>query len=86
MATMNISLPDSLREYVEERVERDGYSTASEFFRDLIRQHQRQRAIERLEELIEEGIASGPPTPMTKDDWREIREEVCARLQQGTDG
>jgi antitoxin ParD1/3/4 len=86
MATMNISLPDPLREYVEERVEQGGYSTASEFFRELIREDRRRRAQDRLEELIEEALESGPVSPMTKDDWRRLREEAHARLRQETHG
>lgn len=34
MATMNISLPDSLKSYVDSRVSKDGYGTASEYFRE----------------------------------------------------
>jgi len=37
MSTMNISLPKSFRAFVEERVESGGYSTSSEYLRDLIR-------------------------------------------------
>jgi hypothetical protein len=40
MATLNISLPDSRREFVDQQVAAGGYSTASEYIRDLIRQAQ----------------------------------------------
>ena len=40
MGTMNISLPDSLKEFVDEQVEQRGYGTSSEFVRDLIRRDQ----------------------------------------------
>ena len=43
MATMNISLPDPLKDYIEERVVNGGYSTTSEYFRDLVRADQKQR-------------------------------------------
>ena len=36
MATMNISLPDPLKDYVEARVLEEGYATTSEYFRDLV--------------------------------------------------
>ncbi len=49
MATMNISLPDTLKNYVDSRVERDGYGTVSEYFRELIRQDQQRKEQERLE-------------------------------------
>ena len=40
MATMNISLPDALREFVDEQVTREGYATSSEYLRELIRRDQ----------------------------------------------
>lgn len=49
MATMNISLPDKLKSYVDRRVSRDGYGTASEYFRELIRLDQQRGEREQLE-------------------------------------
>jgi antitoxin ParD1/3/4 len=40
MGTMNISLPDSLREFVDQRVAEGSYGTSSEYLRDLIRRDQ----------------------------------------------
>ncbi len=40
MSTMNISLPDSLRDFVEQQVDRTGYGTSGEYVRDLIRRDQ----------------------------------------------
>ncbi|MFO8236912.1 MAG: type II toxin-antitoxin system ParD family antitoxin [Prochlorococcaceae cyanobacterium] len=55
MATMNVSLPDSLKTYVDEQVDRGTYGTASEYIRDLIRKDQ-ERAT--LRALLIEGISS----------------------------
>jgi antitoxin ParD1/3/4 len=49
MTTMNVSLPDEMKAFVEEQVQRGGYSTASEYLRELIRDAQKQAAKERLE-------------------------------------
>ena len=49
MKSMNISLPESMRTYVEEQVGSGGYSTVSEYFRKLVRQDQKRKATERLE-------------------------------------
>lgn len=57
MATMNISLPDELKAYVEEQVAEGSYGTTSEVVRDLIR---RERARTRLREAVLESLASGP--------------------------
>ena len=63
MATMNISLPDKLKSYVDSRVERDGYGTASEYFRELIRQDQQRKEQEQLEraqlEKMREDVQAG---------------------------
>lgn len=40
MGTMNISLPDSLKSFVDEQVDQRGYGTSSEYVRELIRKDQ----------------------------------------------
>jgi antitoxin ParD1/3/4 len=51
LTSMNISLPEELKTYVEEQA-KGGFSTPSEFVRELIRQDQKRRARERLEQLL----------------------------------
>ncbi len=80
MATMNISLPDPLREFVEKCVSEGGYSTASEYFRELVRADQKRKAEQRLEQLLVEGLKSGPAKPLTKADLDEVRRTVRKRL------
>lgn len=58
MATMNISLPEMLKSFVDDQVGRRGYSTSSEYVRELIRKDQDRQ---RLRSLLLEGAAS-PPT------------------------
>ena len=82
MATMNISLPNPMKEFVEAEVTQGGYSTASEYFRDLLREAQKRKAQEKLEALLLEGLDSGPSTPMTAQDWQDIRQEVRKRVAQ----
>ncbi|HZT40709.1 MAG TPA: type II toxin-antitoxin system ParD family antitoxin [Chthonomonadaceae bacterium] len=79
MATMNISLPDSMKSFVESEVKEGGYNTTSEYFRALVREAQERKAKTKLEELLLEGLRSGEATPMTEQDWEEIRKEVRAR-------
>lgn len=80
MATMNISLPDTLRTFVEERISQDGYSTASEYFRELVRRDQRREAEERLEGLLLSALDSKPAKPLTKADMDEVRKVVRQRV------
>jgi antitoxin ParD1/3/4 len=79
---MNISLPDELRQFVENEVTRGGYSTASEFFRELIRERQKKRADEKLEALLVEGLEIGDAAPLTEADWSDIRREVRERAER----
>lgn len=60
MATMNISLPDALKEWAESRVAQGRFSTVSDYVRDLIRHEQEKAAfIEEVQAAIDEGEASG---------------------------
>jgi antitoxin ParD1/3/4 len=79
MTTLNISLPDVLRDFVEESVKGGDYDTASDYFRDLVREDQRHKAQQTLDALLQEGLDSGPSTPMTAQDWHKIRLEVQRR-------
>lgn len=81
MQTMNISLPDQLKEFVDEQVGSGRYSSVSEYVRDLIRDDERRKAQEKLEALLMEGIQSGEPTEMTRQDWGEIRREALKRFE-----
>jgi antitoxin ParD1/3/4 len=80
METMNISLPDPMKQFVEELVTRGDYSSASEYVRELIREDRKRREKEQLENLLLEGLSSGPMTAMTAEDWESIREEVRQRI------
>ncbi len=60
MATMNISLTDTLKQFVEERVNGGDYAGTSDYMRDLIRQdRERQEKLARMQELVTEAIESG---------------------------
>ena len=73
MSTMNVSLPDELKTFVDERVGRDGYGSTSEYVRDLIRRDQDRQ---RLRSLLLDGLAS-PPGPTADDSYFEsLRDRV----------
>ena len=60
MATMNISLPDAMKTWVEQQAESGRYSNTSDYVRDLIRKDQdRRHKIDQLQALVSAGIASG---------------------------
>lgn len=60
MATMNISLPDPMKDWVNAQAESGRYANASDYVRDLIRQDQeRADKVRQLQALIDQGLASG---------------------------
>jgi len=81
MQTMNISLPDQLKDFVEDQVGSGRYSSVSEYVRDLIRDDEKRKAQNKLETLLMEGIQSGEPTEMTRADWAEIRNEALKQFE-----
>ncbi|ALF53515.1 transcriptional regulator [Nostoc piscinale CENA21] len=80
MKSINISLPDAMRTYIEEQVAAGSYSSVSEYFRELVRQDQKRQAAERLEKMLLEGLNSGNATEMTAEDWEDIRQAVRERI------
>ena len=64
MATMNVSLPDQMKQWVEDQTTDGRYANASDYVRDLIRKdRERREAIAEMQALITEGIESGPAKP-----------------------
>ena len=55
---MNISLTDDLKAFVDSRIKARGYSSASEYMRDLVRRDEERASEERFNRLIEEGMDS----------------------------
>jgi antitoxin ParD1/3/4 len=70
MSTMNISLPDSLKDYVDEQVSEGGYGTSSEYVRELIRKDQDRK---RLRAMILQGATSGLAGPVDSDYFESLR-------------
>jgi antitoxin ParD1/3/4 len=76
MASLNISVPDSMREWVQSRIESGKYASVSDYVRDLIRRDQnaqaRQLTVDDIRQSIEEGRAADRTFPA---------EEVFARIE-----
>ena len=73
MATMNVSLPESLKEFVEAQVRECGFGTSSEFVRELIRREQARTQIRRL---MVEGMASGPGSNLDEEYFERLRDRI----------
>jgi antitoxin ParD1/3/4 len=86
METMNIALPEAMKHFVQERVSQGGYSSVSEYVRELIRTDQRRKVEERIDALLLEGLDSGEPIPVTKEYWEEKKRKLTERLGNAIQG
>ena len=73
MGTMNISLPDSLRSFVDKQVSERGFGTSSEYVRELIRRDQDRQ---HLRGLLLEGAASAPTAPVDAGYFEGLRKRI----------
>jgi len=79
---MTISLPDSLKEFVDQQVSSGAFPNAESYINALIEADFKRKGLERLEALILEGLDSGPATEMTAQDWEDIRRRVREHASQ----
>lgn len=70
---MNISLPDSLRAFVDQQVNERGYGTSSEYVRELIRKDQDRQ---QLRGLLLAGATSAPTAPVNEASFDSLRDRV----------
>lgn len=85
MATVTISLPEPLKNFVDGQLADKGFGTVSEYFHSLLREAQARERDARLEALLLEGVSSGEPIPLTKAFWADLRQEA-ARLARSHAG
>ena len=83
MESMNISLPDPLKQFVDGQIAQGRYSSVSEYVRELIRADEKRKAEEQLEAKLLEGLNSAQ-TDLTTADWTAIRQEALARVKART--
>ena len=79
MQSMNISLPDPMKQFVDGQIAQGRYSSVSEYVRELIRADEKRKAEEQLEAKLLEGL-TGPESELTSAEWNAIRQEALARL------
>lgn len=78
MATMNVSLPDPMKSWVESQAETGKYSNSSDYVRDLIRRDQeRAEKIAHMQGLVTNALDSGTSKSQPDD----IRDRVKRRLK-----
>ena len=86
MTTVTISLPESLKTFIDEQLATKGYGNVSEYFRSLLRAAQEREEDGRLEALLVEGLAAGgKDIPLTRAFWKDLKAEAMdlAKKHQG---
>ena len=81
MPSVNISLSEKLKKYVESQIQSGDFSNVSEYFRSLVRDHQKRAAQDFLEQFLLEGLESGNDGQMTAGDWEELRQAARRRAR-----
>ena len=84
MPTMNISLSDQLRDFVDEQVNSGRYSSVSEYVRELVRADQKKREREDLELRILEGLNSGEAAEATPAMWGQLKKDLRKRAKRAS--
>jgi antitoxin ParD1/3/4 len=80
MTTLTISLPDSLKEFIDLEVQTKGYGNVSEYVRGLLREAQAKEADARLEALLIEGLTTGEDIPLSPKFWSELKQDAAKIL------
>jgi antitoxin ParD1/3/4 len=86
MTTVTISLPESLKTFIDEQLATKGYGNVSEYFRSLLRAAQEREEETRLETLLVEGLTTGgSDIPLTREFWKDLKTEAMdlAKKHQG---
>ena len=83
MSTMNISLPEALRSFIDEQVSQRGYGTSSEYVRELIRKDQDRL---QLRSLFMVGAASAPAAAADSAYFEGLRSRMREGTQAGSQG
>lgn len=76
MASLNVHMPSDLREFVDERTKKGGFSTPTEYVRHLIREDQQREAQRRIEQLFLEGVRSGRAKGSVDDLFKRLHKFV----------
>lgn len=80
MSTLTISMPDSLREFIDHRVSTSGYGNTSEYVRELVRRDREAMAKAQLEAELLKGL-EGQGIP-SDDFWMRVDGKIAAQRAQ----
>jgi antitoxin ParD1/3/4 len=79
MDTMNIALPATMKQFVQAQIEGGGFSSVSEYVRQLIRADQDRKAREEIDRKLLEALDGGPAKPWTSAELEKLKSRVRQR-------
>lgn len=82
MQTMNIALPETMVEFVEEQVVAGDYDSASEYIRDLVRADQKRHAKTQMEQVLISAMGAGDAIDLTPEMLEEVRNGLRRRASE----
>jgi len=84
MTHLNISIPESLNNFINEQAERQGYPSAKDYICSLILQAQKKVEAKRLEQLLIEGLDSGQSIEVTDEWWENRKDELIQKAKRSS--
>lgn len=78
MTTVTISLPESLKKFLDEQIKTQGFGNVSEYFRTLLRDAQNKYEQKKLETLLLEGLANETETEVSSGFWNQLKKEAAS--------
>jgi antitoxin ParD1/3/4 len=80
MTKLQVTLPDTANEFIEDQVSSGQFANPSEYLGFLVEQARATAAKQKLDDLLEEGLHSGPPIQFTPQWWQQRKAELLSIL------
>ena len=81
MQTVNVDIPDSLKEYVQQQVAECGYSSISDYLCNLLQADRLRKERQAIEAEVLRAIECNEFIPLTDEVWDQMRETLNERLR-----
>jgi antitoxin ParD1/3/4 len=81
MSTMNLTLPDSLKAFVESRIAKRGFGSADDYVEALILEDQEKAEREEIEGKLLDALQGAAATTVTPETWEAVKREGSRRLE-----
>jgi antitoxin ParD1/3/4 len=78
--SITIDLSKETKEFIDQQAAANGFGSSADYVRSLLRVEEDRAWRKEIDKLLLEALNSGPATPLTKQDFEDIRKEGTARL------